>query len=96
MTDLTKIPGIGKNMAQHLIAAGYPNIDSSKGKTQRTSTPKTALLRAFRSAVALCTAIGWRCITPTTTGSYRPTSKTGGIGRIEYGHENSRRYRRYK
>ncbi|MDR1627369.1 MAG: helix-hairpin-helix domain-containing protein [Oscillospiraceae bacterium] len=32
MTDLTKIPGIGKNMAQHLTRAGYPNIDSLKGK----------------------------------------------------------------
>jgi hypothetical protein len=32
VTDLTKILGIGKNMAQHLIAAGYPNIDSLKGQ----------------------------------------------------------------
>lgn len=29
-TDLTVIPGIGKNMAQHLIAAGYPDIVSLK------------------------------------------------------------------
>ena len=32
MTDLTKIPGIGKNMAQHLTRAGYPNIESLKGQ----------------------------------------------------------------
>ncbi|MDR3238490.1 MAG: helix-hairpin-helix domain-containing protein, partial [Clostridiales bacterium] len=32
MTDLTKIPGIGKNMAQHLIRAGYPDIESLKGQ----------------------------------------------------------------
>ena len=31
MTDLTKIPGIGKNMAAHLLAAGYPDIASLKG-----------------------------------------------------------------
>jgi len=31
-TDLTKIPGIGPNMAQHLIKAGYPNIQSLKGQ----------------------------------------------------------------
>ncbi|MDR0405534.1 MAG: helix-hairpin-helix domain-containing protein [Clostridiales bacterium] len=31
MTDLTKIPGIGKNMAGHLIAAGYPKIASLRG-----------------------------------------------------------------
>lgn len=28
--DLQAIPGIGKNMAQHLINAGYPDIDSLK------------------------------------------------------------------
>jgi hypothetical protein len=32
MTDLTKIPGIGKNMAGHLTAAGYPDIASLKGQ----------------------------------------------------------------
>jgi hypothetical protein len=32
MTDLIKIPGIGKNMAQHLTRAGYPNIESLKGQ----------------------------------------------------------------
>ena len=30
-TDLTLIPGVGKNMAQHLINAGYPNVESLKG-----------------------------------------------------------------
>ena len=32
MTDLIKIPGVGKNMAQHLIHAGYPDINSLKGQ----------------------------------------------------------------
>jgi GNAT superfamily N-acetyltransferase/ribonuclease HI len=31
-TDLTKIPGIGKKMARHLINAGYPYIKSLKGQ----------------------------------------------------------------
>lgn len=31
-TDLQKIPGIGKNMAEHLIKAGYPDIASLKGQ----------------------------------------------------------------
>ena len=31
-SELTKIPGIGKNMAQHLIKAGFPTIESLKGK----------------------------------------------------------------
>ena len=31
-TNLTKIPGIGNNMAEHLIKAGYPEIESLKGK----------------------------------------------------------------
>ncbi|GHV47721.1 hypothetical protein FACS189499_05710 [Clostridia bacterium] len=32
MTDLTKIPGIGKNMAGHLTRAGFPDIASLKGQ----------------------------------------------------------------
>ena len=31
-TDLTTIPGIGKNMARHLINAGYPTVASLKGQ----------------------------------------------------------------
>ena len=29
-SDLQVIPGIGKNMAQHLINAGYPTVESLK------------------------------------------------------------------
>ena len=32
MTDLTKIPGIGKKMTEHLSAIGYLDIDSLKGQ----------------------------------------------------------------
>ena len=32
MSSLTDIPGIGNNMAQHLIDAGYPTVDSLKGQ----------------------------------------------------------------
>jgi len=31
-SNLTQIPGIGKNMAQHLTNAGYPTIESLKGQ----------------------------------------------------------------
>lgn len=31
-SELMKIPGVGKNMAGHLINAGYPTIDSLKGQ----------------------------------------------------------------
>ena len=31
-TNLMDIPGIGKNMAGHLIKAGYPDIASLKGQ----------------------------------------------------------------
>ena len=31
-TDLIQIPSIGKNMAEHLIQAGYPDISSLKGQ----------------------------------------------------------------
>ena len=30
--ELTKIPGIGPKMAQHLTRAGFPTIESLKGK----------------------------------------------------------------
>jgi hypothetical protein len=32
MADLTQIPSIGAKMAQHLIKAGYPTIESLKGQ----------------------------------------------------------------
>ena len=32
-SELTKIPGIGNNMADHLIKAGFPTIDSLKGQS---------------------------------------------------------------
>jgi predicted flap endonuclease-1-like 5' DNA nuclease len=31
-SELTKIPGIGNNMAEHLMRAGFPTIESLKGK----------------------------------------------------------------
>ena len=32
MTDLIKIPGIGKKMAGHLASIGFPDIESLKGQ----------------------------------------------------------------
>lgn len=32
-SELTKIPGIGVKMAEHLIQAGYPTIASLKGQS---------------------------------------------------------------
>ncbi|MDR1218537.1 MAG: helix-hairpin-helix domain-containing protein, partial [Treponema sp.] len=32
-SELEQIPGIGKNMAQHLINAGYSSIESLKGQS---------------------------------------------------------------
>ena len=44
MTDLTKIPGFGKNMAQHLINAGYPDIESLKGQNPEKIYTKHCLI----------------------------------------------------
>jgi len=33
-TELTKIPGIGDNMAKHLTRAGFSTIESCRGKSQ--------------------------------------------------------------
>lgn len=32
-SELMKIPGVGKNMAEHLIKAGYPTIAALKGQS---------------------------------------------------------------
>lgn len=31
-SELERIPGVGKNMAQHLVNVGYPTIESLKGQ----------------------------------------------------------------
>lgn len=61
-TNLTKIPGIGKNMAKHLMDAGYPDIKSLKGQDPEEIYRKDCLfqgvtvdrcaLYAYRLAVA--------------------------------------------
>lgn len=48
ITDLTKIPGIGKNMARHLIAAGYPNIDALKGRNPDEVYAKDCLVQGAK------------------------------------------------
>lgn len=42
-TDLINIPGIGKNMAEHLIKAGYPDIASLKGEAPEEIYTKDCL-----------------------------------------------------
>ena len=44
-TDLTQIPGIGKKMAEHLINAGYPDIESLKGQDPEEIYTKHRLLQ---------------------------------------------------
>jgi len=60
-TDLTKIPGIGKKMAEHLIKAGYPTMASLKGQNPNVifakasdagMMPDPCALYQFRLAVA--------------------------------------------
>ena len=48
MTDLTKIPGIGKNMAQHLMDAGYPDIQSLQRQNPEEIYTKDCLLKGAR------------------------------------------------
>lgn len=44
-TDLTKIPGIGNNMAEHLIKAGYLDIESLKGQDPEEIYTKDCLMQ---------------------------------------------------
>ena len=47
-TDLIQIPGIGKNMAQHLINAGYPDIESIKGQDPEEIYQKDCLFQGVQ------------------------------------------------
>ena len=47
-TDLTQIPGVGKNMAQHLINAGYTMIDSLKGQDPKEVYQKDCLYQGVQ------------------------------------------------
>ena len=58
ISDLTGIPGIGKNMAQHLINAGYPNIDSLKNQDPQEIYRKDCLFQG--SHVDLCALYAYR------------------------------------
>ena len=48
MTDLTKIPWVGKNMARHLINAGYPDIKSLKGQDAEEVYAKDCLFQGVQ------------------------------------------------
>ena len=46
-TDLQQIPGIGKNMEQHLINIGYTSIHSLKGQDPEEIYLKDCLFKGF-------------------------------------------------
>ena len=46
-TELTKIPGIGANMAGHLQRAGYPDIPSLRGQDPLDIYKKDCLAQGF-------------------------------------------------
>ena len=48
MTNLTNIPGIGKNMAQHLINIGYTNVESLKGQDPEKIYQKDCLFHGLK------------------------------------------------
>jgi hypothetical protein len=39
-SELEQIPGVGKNMARHLINAGQPILESLKGQDPEETYPK--------------------------------------------------------
>jgi len=57
-TNLTQIPGIGKKMAQHLINAGYPTIESLKGQDPDEVHQRDILHRGVKSC--LCSLYCYR------------------------------------
>lgn len=57
-TDLLKIPGIGKNMAEHLIKAGYPTIESLKGQDKQEVYTRDCLVQSM--AIDKCALYAYR------------------------------------
>jgi len=53
-TNLTQIPGIGEKMAQHLINAGYPDIESLKGQNPEEIYTKHCLLQGTGNQSCRC------------------------------------------
>ena len=59
-TDLTQIPGIGKKMAEHLINAGYPDIESLKGQDPEEIYIKHCLLQGAGNQSCKCVLYCYR------------------------------------
>ena len=59
-TDLTQIPGIGQKMAEHLIAAGYPNIESLKGQDPEEIYTKHCLSNGVSNMSCRCVLYCYR------------------------------------
>ena len=59
-TDLTQIPGIGAKMAQHLINAGYPDIESLKGQDPEEIFIKHRLLQGEGNQSCKCVLYCYR------------------------------------
>ena len=47
-TDLMAIPGIGVNMAKHLLDAGYPDVASLKGQNAEDIYTKDCLAQGLQ------------------------------------------------
>jgi len=47
-SDLQRIPGIGKNMEEHLVKAGYPNIAALKGQNPEEIYRRDCLAQGVR------------------------------------------------
>lgn len=58
--DLKNIPGIGKNIEQHLFNIGIRNIDDLKGKIRKNSFMKTVNIMANKWINAYYMSIGLR------------------------------------
>ena len=60
MTNLTQIPGIGAKMAQHLINAGYPTIESLKDQDPDEIYTKHCLLQGLGNRSCRCALYCYR------------------------------------
>ena len=81
MSELRKIPNVGKTTEKDLIAMGYTTIESLKGKTAEQLTKKNVLYGEKSSPAVSCIYIEPSIISSIPISPIYPNA-LGGIGKM--------------
>lgn len=83
-TDLRHIPGVGKNMEEHLVRLGYTSVDSLKGQDPEAMYEEDCRKHGGYLDRWFSTSTAAQCTLQRMNGISRKSS-SGGTGRIEAG-----------